>query len=371
MKIMQQELVEKLAAVKSAVPARPSIPALNGVLVKDNTLTAYNLDYGITTTMSCNAEESFILPMAGIQMIESLPPGEMELKLDPGSKILEIKSGKIVHQVCCQPPDDFPELPEVTSNKKYKIDADTLIGALDMVIYAVSTNISHPIQNGILFDASGDGDLNFVACDGCKLAWYHIPFQGKFSFVVPSYSLKKLMKLKTKDTVEFIPGKHHAIFMTNGTRFVIRLLEGKFMDYRSAVRGHSSHITVERKQALESLHRASLCIEDIQISTSGKPTDRRAPLKLTVEKGDEEIGLAIQNNISKYTEQLSIAQKAGFDLCIGFNARYLSETIQRCESDSIDIELGKELEPAVIRDGAFTALALPVRLRKEGGINHG
>ena len=82
MKIMQQELVEKLAAVKSAVPARASIPALNGVLVKDNTLTAYNLDYGITTTMSCNAEESFILPMAGIQMIESLPSGEMELKLN-------------------------------------------------------------------------------------------------------------------------------------------------------------------------------------------------------------------------------------------------------------------------------------------------
>ena len=179
------------------------------------------------------------------------------------------------------------------------------------------------------------------------------------------------MKLKTEDTVDFIPGKRHAVFMTNETRFVTRLLEGKFMDYRSAVRGHSNYITVERKQALESLHRASLCIEDIQISASGKPTDRRAPLKFTIESGNEEIGLAIQNNISKYAERLSIAQKAKFNLCIGFNARYLSETIQRCESDSIDIELGKELEPAVIRDGAFTALALPVRLRKEGGINHG
>ncbi len=371
MKIMQQELVEKLAAVKSAVPARASIPALNGVLVKDNTLTAYNLDYGITTTMSCNAEESFILPMAGIQMIESLPPGEVELKLNTGSQLLEIRCGKIVHQVCCQPPDDFPELPEVTGGKKYTIDADKLTGAIDTVIYAVSTNISRPIQNGVLFDASGDGDLNLVACDGYKLAWYHIPFQGKFSFVVPGYSLKKIMKLKTEDTVDFIPGKRHAVFMTNGTRFVTRLLEGKFIDYRSAVRGHSNYITIERKPALESLRRASLCIEDIQISASGKPTDRRAPLKFTIENGDEEIGLAIQNNISKYAERLSIAQKANFDLCIGFNARYLSETIQHCESDSIDIELGEELEPAVIRDGAFTALALPVRLRKEGGINHG
>ena len=156
MKIIQQELMEKLAAVKSAVPARPSIPALNGVLVKDNTLTAYNLDYGITTTMSCNAEESFILPMAGIQMIESLPSGEMELKLNTGSQLLEIRCGKIVHQVCCQPPNDFPELPEVTGGKKYTIDADKLTGAIDTVIYAVSTDISRPIQNGVLFDASGD-----------------------------------------------------------------------------------------------------------------------------------------------------------------------------------------------------------------------
>ena len=170
------------------------------------------------------------------------------------------------------------------------------------------------------------------------------------------------MKLKTEDTVDFIPGKRHAVFMTNGTRFVTRLLEGKFIDYRSAVRGHSNYITIERKPALESLRRASLCIEDIQISASGKPTDRRAPLKFTIENGDEEIGLA--NNISKYAERLSIAQKAKFNLCIGFNARYLSETIQHCESDSIDIELGEELEAAVIRDGAFTALALPVRLRR-------
>lgn len=359
MKIMQQELAQKLAAVKSAIPTRPHKDILKGVLVKDNTLTAYNLDYGITATLDGRADECFILPSEAIQMIESLPAGDIEITKE-ANHILKIQAGNIVHRISSLPPDDYPELPIVDAEQQFEINANLFTEGIESVIYAVSLEDKKPIQQGVLFEACGNDTLNIVTCDGYRLAWYHAKLEGKFKFVILGESLQKFLKLKLEGRVTIIASKSHAIFSASGCAMTTRLLEGSFMDYKAVVPENNNFISIEKKLLLDCLHRANLCANDVKQNEQGKSCKSLSPIVFTLESGEDVLHVSIRNHLAQHSETLPLTKKIDSDLKIGFNVKYLTEAVQHCDSDVIDMYFGNNLSAVIIRDENILSMVLPI-----------
>lgn len=360
MKILQQELAQKLTAVKPAIPSNPSTAALKGVLVKDNKLTAYNLEYGITVTLDVHVDECFILPAEAVQMVESLPEGEIEITVGPGN-ILEIKAGDIVHKVSSHPPEDFPELPRITSDEHITIDAGTLTEGIEAVIYAVSANDDKPVQKGVLFEAD-KSQLNLVASDGYRLVWFRTEISGKFRFIIPGDALQKLLKLKMNGPVQLRFGRRHVIFSAKDCSIVTRLIEedGRFVDYQGVLPKNDHLISTNQKNFFNCLRRALLCMEDVKKDVQGKTRKSKAPVVLTVEQDESVMKVSIRNHLAQHSETLSLNEPAAHDLKIGFNGRYLAEAVQHCYSDKVEMYAGSPLTPLLIRDGSVTSLVLPV-----------
>lgn len=369
MKILQQELAQKLVAVKPAIPSNPSVPALKGVLMKDGKLTAYNLEYGITVALDTCVDDCFILPSEAVQMIENLPEDEIEITVKPGS-ILEIKAGDIVHKVSSHPPEDFPELPRITSDEHIAIDAGTLTEGIEAVIYAVSTDEEKQAQRGVLFEADKN-ELNLVASDGYRLVWFRTEISGKFRFIIPGDTLQKLPKLKMNGPVQLIFGRRHARFSTKDCSIVTRLIEedgSRFVDYQGNLPQNDHLISLCQKNFLNCLRRALLCMEDVKKDVQGKPHKSKVPVVLTVEQDESVMKVSIRNHLAHYSETLPLNEPAAQDLKIGFNGRYLADAVQRCYSDKVEMYVSYPLTPLLIRDGSVTSLVLPVHPNTYKGV---
>lgn len=360
MKMLQQELKQKLAAVKPAIPSNLATPVLKGVLVKDNKLTAYNLEYGITTTLDSHVDQPFILPAETISVIESLPEGEMEIVVESGN-VLKIIAGNIVHKVSSQPSGDFPELPKITVDDHIVIDAGTLMEGIEAVIYAVSNSSEKPVQRGVLFEADKN-DLNLAACDGHRLVWFKTKMQGRFRFIIPGDALEKLLKLKMEGKVQLAFGKRHAVFSTESSSIVIRLLEeaDRFIDYQETVPKNEHLISTDRKKLLDCLHRALLCVNDMKKNAQGKIYKCIAPVVLTAAQDESVMKVSARNYLSEYSETLPLNEPATQDLRIGFNAKYLAEAIQHCDGDTVEMYVGSPARPLLICDGDIISLVTPV-----------
>ena len=66
-------------------------------------------------------------------------------------------------------------------------------------------------------------------------------------------------------------------------------------------------------------------------------------------------------------DELSV-DYAGADLTVGFNARYFLDVLRAISDDEVEIGVGGELDPAVIRPGtaspnlAYVAVIMPMRI---------
>lgn len=151
MKIEKQELASKLNKLKRILPSRPTIECLKGILLKNNSIFVNNLEMAMMTPLDIDTEEEFILPQKAIEMIESLPAGQIEITCDKNYSIT-IKTDNIKNRFQSFNPDEYPDtsLNIDTGEEKTIVPGEVLQEAMNSIIYAVSTNDRKPAITGML-----------------------------------------------------------------------------------------------------------------------------------------------------------------------------------------------------------------------------
>lgn len=93
--------------------------------------------------------------------------------------------------------EDYPELPEVESDKGISLPQNELKAMIGGTSFAVSENQARPIHTGCLFEVE-DSSITVVAVDGYRLAlrrWKsEEPIGRTLKFVVPAAALKEAEK---------------------------------------------------------------------------------------------------------------------------------------------------------------------------------
>lgn len=350
--------------VQRAVSTKTSIPAIEGILLKAENgrlyLTGYDLEVGINTSIEAKVEQdgSIILNARYLcDIIRRLPDEEVEIEAD-ARQLCYIRSGETNYSLNGISAEEYPELPSVTGGAPVIIDQGILKNMIRQTIFAVADNNSNVVYTGIKFEIEKN-QIKLIAVDGVRLAirTEEIDYDGEeLSFIVPGKTLSEVMKLIDEEEadVSMGVGKRHIVFEVNGYSIVSRLLEGEFLDYKSAVpASFATTVRVSTKTLMSSIDRTSLLI-----------TDRlKSPVRCIFD--DNTIKISSITSLGTANDKIS-AQIDGERIEIGFNNRFLIEALRVCDTDEVLIKLNSPVSPIIIlppEGESFLFLVLPVRLK--------
>lgn len=348
MKIDQKELSQKVRQLKNVVPPR-NMTLNQGILFKNNMLMANNFELGVTAMLDVNTREEFVLPPKAIDMIEWLPDGIISIQNAGNAIIIESSCGKICFQT-------FPvsEFNEINTSEKttetFVCDGDETVKAIEKILYACSTNGNKPVMGGVLFECDGE-HLNFVACDGYRLAWSQIPYPDKFTAIIPKTSLQKAFSIGFKgDMSLYMGGKNNAVIKSGDYTVYTRLLTGEFINYRQMFKEYPVKIIVERAELIYSLTRSLICMDD------------RFHSPVILEGSGDALNISMKTSISDFNETVWLQRPVTESFKAAFNPRYLIDTLKSFDEEVMDIHYSTPAEPLIIYGNKMKALVLPVRL---------
>lgn len=360
------ELSEACLNVQRAVSTKTSIPAVEGILIKANSnevaLTGYDLELGINTRIPATVEaDGDIIINARIlcDILKKLPGETVSFESD-SRNMATIVSGNAKYSLIGMDASEYPELPSVSGVSPVTMNQGILKDMVRQTIFAVAVNDSKVVHTGVKFEL-GDKILRLVAIDGFRLAVRKeaIDYTGEeLSFIVPAKTLSEIMKLMNDDSAEISLGigKRHIVFEVGGYSVVSRLLEGEFLNYKSAIPSTcSTKVRVNTRDMINSIDRASLIISE----------KYKSPIKCIF---DEDI-IKLSSVTSLGTASDSVAaQIEGKSLEIGFNNKYLTDALRVADTDEVRFELNGPVSPIIIlppEGDSFLFLVLPVRIKSE------
>ncbi|WP_367924587.1 DNA polymerase III subunit beta [uncultured Ruthenibacterium sp.] len=357
-------LANAIAGVSKAVTQRSSIPVLEGILMKAEgfslTLTGYDLEMGITTTIEANVLEpgDAVLPAKLLgDMVRRLPSEEVEINAQD-SGATTIKGGITEFDIMGLNPGDFPDLPNPGADKTLDMNTADLQEMVDTTLFAVSTDDKKPAHTGALFSITPE-QLTVVALDGYRLAIIHKPVMAtkEIDIIIPAKTLSEVVKLfgEEDEVVHISANRRFVVFATQTYTVISRLIEGEFLDYTRVIpEGYKTRVTVDVRDFSTTIERASLII-----------TERlKNPLRVLF---DDHITVRCQTTLGKVVDELP-AEIEGEPVEIGFNNRYLLDALRYSRCDKLVFELSGPLSPVKVlpKDGGdFLFLVLPVRFKND------
>lgn len=362
-----KELSEACSNVIRAVSTKVTIPTIEGILIECGSdtlsLTGYDFEFGINTTLQASVvEPGAIVINAKVisDIIRKLPDGKVTFEINGVS--VSIISGAAQYNITGIDADDYPELPSVSGGYPLFLNQSVLYQMIGQTLYAVADNeSSKPVHTGLKFDMSLN-ELKLIGVDGYRLAirTETVKYDGEdISFIVPKKTIRELIKLidfESDKDISISVGKRHILFDIENYSIISRLLEGDFLDYRSAVpKTCTTTVLINTNDAIECIERTLPVIEN----------DKKNPIRCLFE--DDEMRVSTVSSKGRFIDRTH-ANVSGDRVEIGFNSRFLLDALKATDTDQIKIELNGPVSPAKVmpvNDESFVFLVLPMRLKNE------
>lgn len=361
-------LSEAINNVIPAVSSKSTMIALEGILLKCRdsrlSLTAYNLELGIVKEIGIEEkEEGNIVLNASLlsNIINKMPDGKVSFETD--EKLLTIiKCNDVEFTILGINSSEYPDPPSFEENDSFEIPHFILKKMISQTLFSVSQSDANPVHTGSLFEIE-NGILNIVSVDSVRLAMRKekINVNENYKFIVPGKTLSEILKLLTRlsleddeETVKINVSQKHISFCIGGYVIISRLLDGEFLDYKSAIpEAAQTEIIVDTKTFIESANRVSIIINE----------KARNPMKCVFE--DNSVKIFCETALGKVNDLIE-ADISGPPVKIGFNNKYIIDALKATECDKIKVQINGPISPmkiVSIEDDSFLFLILPVRLK--------
>ena len=364
--ISREKLQEGLATVAASIPAKTTLPVLANILVettdKGIRLSGTDLDIAITTEVVADVE------IMGAVTIPAKKLSEIARELSPspvkiaavGEQRITLDCGRSHFKILGLPRDEFPGFPTVRFDESWRVRSGDLQQLISHTSFAVSTEESRPILNGVLWELKPDS-MRMIATNGHRLAKMEIPIKSMGTpaadLIVPPKALEQIRRLFPADEeLEIARGDNHLGFRSPFTSVFTRLIEGPYPNYDQVIPKDNDRIAVADKIALTSALRRMSVIA----------SDQTHRIRLSFNSGM--LRFSVQTpDLGEATDELSI-RYTGDQLDIGFNASYLLEILRYIPTDEVKLtfkapERAATLEPEGWNDAAtYLCLVMPLRL---------
>jgi DNA polymerase-3 subunit beta len=205
-----------------------------------------------------------------------------------------------------------------------------------------------------------NGAIKMVSVDGFRVSFRKYDFESgekDVKVIIPGKTLNEIGKILPADAdalVSIHTTDKHILFDLENCIIVSRLLDGTFINYENMfTKEADTLITVDRVGLLECIERAALVSRDA----------KRGPVKLKIEDG--KVVITSSAEVGTSYEEIS-AEQNGPGLELGFQSRYITDTLRVLECETITMEFTTPLSPCIIKvqdSDDYRYLAMPYRIR--------
>lgn len=359
--ISKEAFLEAIQQVQHVVSTRTTLAILSNVLLKARDgsleLTTTDLDVGVSGSVQAEVDDAGATTLPARRLatiVRELPADEIEVSVDE-KNVASIRSGPSFFKVLGLSSEEFPPLPKFDEAREFKMEQAVLKDCLRKTSYAISTDETRYVLNGILFSFK-NGKLTMVATDGRRLAMVEqeleFPQSQEVDFIVPTKAVNELARLlaDTGDVLIKVTSSQVG-FDLDGGFLVSKLIEGNYPNYRQVIPGDAKErIALERETFLRAISRVSLLA-----------SEKSNSVKLQFTPGQVEI-IASSPDIGEARESLAINYK-GASITIAFNPEFLMAPLRNLLSDEVTLHLIDEISPGVLRTGTnFLYVLMPMRV---------
>jgi DNA polymerase-3 subunit beta len=316
----------------------------------------------VSTEVAADVEASGAITIPARKLSEiarELPPSPVKIAA-AGEQRVTLDCGRSHFKILGLPRDEFPSFPAVRFNESWRIRSGELQKLISHTSFAVSTEESRPILNGVLWELRPEM-MRMVATNGHRLAKMELPVKTAVAtssdLIVPPKALEQVRRLFPEDEeLEIARGENHLGFRSPFTSVFTRLIEGPYPPYDQVIPRDNNRVAIADRAALMSaLRRMSVIASDqthrIRLSFNS------ALVRFSVQTPD----------LGEATDELPI-RFTGDPLDIGFNANYLLEILRYIPTEEVKLtfkapERAATLEPEGWSDPAiYLCLVMPLRL---------
>ena len=367
--IRRATLSNALGMVAAVVQSRTTLPILGSVLidVSDGSLkiTATDLDMSVKVAIPCDAKKAgeVTLPARRLSQIVKALTGEMDVRLSVNDKDRGvIECGASQYKLNGIPAKEFPldaAVMKIEGNS-VTLSQKQIRTLFRQTVFAVSTEESKYILNGVNLVVTKDGAVTVSGSDGRRLAMAQCgeaTVVGKgFDCVIPTKAVDEFIRLATEDespVVITVNEKQLAATFDGGLQrsMKTKLIEGTFPNVRQVIpTSCKERVPFSRESLISAIKRASL------LTTNKSPSVkmRFSKNQLRITASTAEIGDAEETLEIKYD---------GGPIAIAFNPTYITSALHVVDDEEIYIELSDDLSPGVIRTaGGFVCVIMPLRM---------
>jgi DNA polymerase-3 subunit beta len=367
--IKTDELAKGLYCAQGIVEKKTAMPILSNVLIQASkegkvSISATNLEVGMMSEHQAeviSAGSIAISARHAYDIVRSLPTGSVKIK-KLESLWAEVRCEKIEYRMLGMATEDFQALPEVGSVAVFKVNQADLRDMIEKTIYAVSSDETRYNLNGSFLEKIGGDAFRMVSTDGHRLSMLDArlaedPKTARFGegIIIPKKGLleiKRLLDTEGGDCFLGVEG-NNLIFRMSTVMVVMRLLDGRFPEYRHVVpEKQKIKLRLNRKVFGDSLRRISIL-----------SNDRTLGLKLKLSKNLLQVTTS-NPDVGEAREDL-VVEYGGKELVVGFNARYLLDALSTIETEEVDVSLDDDLSPCVLHPTdctTYTCVIMPMRI---------
>ena len=359
--VSKEKLLAGLQTVQNVVSTRTTLPILSNVLLQAEgdqlRLTTTDLDVGVSGAITAQVEKpgATTLPARRLfNIVRELPAAEIIVEVD-SKNVASIRCGQSFFKILGLPEEEFPPLPKQTNARTFTIGQQLLRDALKKTSYAISTDETRYVLNGILFSFK-ENKVTLVATDGRRLALVDLevefPRSQEVDIIVPTKAVIELGRLLGDEgDVRLSVEENQVAFQIGDTLLASKLIEGNYPNYRQVIPGEAKErVTLERELFLNAVHRVALL-----------SSEKSNSVKLVFTKNNIEIA-ANTPDVGEARESLAVAYK-GREFSIAFNPEFLQAPLRVLTNDEVYLDMIDEMSPGVIKiQSPFLYVLMPMRI---------
>jgi len=372
--ITRQHLHNGLAAVSASIPSKTTLPVLSNILFETDEdavwMSGTDLDVSVRVKVPAEIGEAGSLTAPGKKLqeiVRELP--DQPVQVSTRSDQIELACGRSNFKLNGLPAEEFPSLPGVDFGDGVQIDSGDFQRLIHHTSFAVSTEESRPILNGVLWELR-EGSMRMVATNGHRLARMGLETgPGSVTptdFIVPPAALQQVQRLfKDGDPITVAwdqssdgAKKNHLGFRSENVEVYTRLIEGTYPNYEQVIPKDNDRFATVDKKSLESAVRRMAVVA----------SDQTHRIRMTFEEDRVHLNV-LTPDLGEGADELELSFE-GETLEIGFNATYLLEVLRYMPTDEVRMtfkapERAATLEPVTGDDEGeldYLALVMPLRL---------
>ena len=363
----KSNLTNGVETVSKAVPSKTTMSILECILIDTRNgeikLIANDMELGIETVIDGEIIEKGMIALDAKffqKIVKNLPDSDITIETND-SYMTTIKCEKSNFNIPGKSGEDFSFLPEIEKNDSVIVSQFTLKEIIRQTIFSISDNDNNKLMTGELFEIN-DNTLKVVSLDGHRISIRKIVLKNSYNskkVVVPGKTLNEVSKILSGDMdkdVSIYFTDRHILFEFDRTIVVSRLIEGEYFNINQMLSSdYETKVKVNKKEFLECINRATLLVME----------GDKKPVIINI--SDSAMELKMNSAFGSMNEEIDIA-KEGKDLMIGFNPKFLIDSLRVIEDEEVDLYMVNPKAPCFIRNAEETYIyvILPVNFTTVG-----